>query len=286
MLIFTRSEALTEHINLLKNNKLKIGFVPTMGALHAGHLSLVKACNACCDVSVCSIFVNPRQFNDPEDLKRYPRTPEKDRLMLEEANCSILFLPDVNELYQDQENERYNFGTLDEVLEARHRPGHFNGVAQVLRRFFVIVMPDMAFFGQKDFQQLLIVKALVKSLNLNIEVVSCPIERETDGLAMSSRNTLLSAHERKIASRIPELMMDGLSLLKVLSLPEVLIKVKENIQTIPEMKLDYFEVCNPETLLPLKLYKPEQGAIALIAVYVGKIRLIDNVLLPASALKV
>ncbi|HQQ93346.1 MAG TPA: pantoate--beta-alanine ligase [Bacteroidia bacterium] len=286
MLIIRTGQDLQMQVNLLKNKGLKIGFVPTMGALHPGHLSLVKTSLTKCDITVCSIFVNPRQFNDPEDLKRYPRTPEKDQAMLEKAKCHILFVPEADELYTDHENEQYQFGELDKVLEGRHRPGHFNGVAQVLKRFFTLVQPDLAFFGQKDYQQLLVVKALVKQLKIPVQIIACPIEREQDGLAMSSRNTLLSPAERILASGIPEMMQKSLNVLKKQGIKEAKDFVFKEVSRFPEMKLDYFEICEPETLVPLQTYLSNQTAVALIAVYVGKVRLIDNIVLSAQVLKV
>jgi pantoate--beta-alanine ligase len=214
-----------------------------MGALHNGHISLIEASRKSCQITICSIFVNPTQFNDKKDLERYPRTPDKDIQLLEKANCSALFLPDADEIYpKTEEKTNFDFGNLDKLLEGKYRPGHFNGVAQVVKRLFEIVTPHKAFFGSKDFQQVLIVKALTNKLNLNIDIISCPILREPDGLAMSSRNTLLSNNEREIAGLIPKIMRDA----KLVILTKGIIEAKQfvlnQVSKEPLMNLDYFEI--------------------------------------------
>ena len=257
-----------------------IGFVPTMGALHEGHISLIQNSLKCADITVCSIFVNPTQFNDSGDLARYPRMPEKDAQMLEKAGCDILFLPEVSEIYPQKDNRVFNFGHLDTILEAAHRPGHFNGVAQVVSILFDIVKPHKAFFGAKDYQQVMIIKALTKQLKLNIEVIACPTLREPDGLAMSSRNMLLSADERKAASLIPVLMQEAKTLKNEgKSIGEIKEYVNKKLSSNPIYKVDYFEICNAETLSPLISLNNTTKSISLIAVFVGKIRLIDNLAL-------
>lgn len=259
---------------------LKIGFVPTMGALHAGHISLVEASKKNTDVTVCSIFVNPTQFNDKSDLERYPRMPEKDAHMLEKTACDILFLPDVKEIYPETDKRVFDFGNLDKVLDGAHRQGHFNGVAQVVSILFDIVKPDKAFFGLKDYQQLLIIKELKKQLKLNIEVIGCPILREADGLAMSSRNMLLKPEERKAASLIPVLMQEAKNLKNSgKSIAEIKQFVSEKLSHNPLYKPDYYEICNADTLEPLSSLNNSTKSISLIAVFVGKIRLIDNLAL-------
>jgi pantoate--beta-alanine ligase len=283
MQIFTTRKALRDYLNSLENKHLSLGFVPTMGALHAGHVSLLEHSKKQCDLSVCSIFVNPRQFNDPEDLKRYPRTPEKDIAMLSQSGCDVLFLPDVGEIYPELATESYNFGHLDKSLEAAHRPGHFNGVAQVLSRFFTILQANKAFFGEKDYQQLLVVKALVKQLGIKTQVVPCPIVREADGLAMSSRNALLSKEERALAAHIPLWMKSTAELAASEKIEDIQTWVKQKTEQHPEIKLDYFEICDPNTLEPFSGRLNGRQAIALIALYTGKIRLIDNIPLGAKA---
>lgn len=256
-----------------------IGFVPTMGALHAGHLSLIGASKKHCDITVCSIFVNPTQFNDKADLEKYPRMPKEDTQMLESAGCDILFMPDEKEVYDGQITKTFDFKGLDRVLEGLHRPGHFNGVAQVVSILFDIVKPNKAFFGQKDYQQLLIIKSLEHQLKLNIEIVACPTMREADGLAMSSRNMRLSDEERKAASLIPKLMKEAKAMMeKGKTVNEISSHVKEQLKD-PIYKLDYFAICDSVTLKEFSGSDPNSKPMALIACFVGKIRLIDNLFL-------
>lgn len=279
MQVLTTRQSLGEHINELKNRQLTLGFVPTMGALHQGHISLIESSKLSCDLSLCSIFVNPRQFNDPNDLARYPRSPEKDLEMLKHSGCDLVFMPEASEVYTEPVKENYDFGLLDSVLEGSRRPGHFNGVAQVLSRLFKAVMPDKAFFGQKDYQQVLVVKKLVKQLNLPLEVISCPIIRENDGLAMSSRNSLLSVSERKLAANIPRWMEIVQELAGTQSAENIKLRIEGEMSLVPGIIPEYFEICDPEDLSILQGSLKGRPAIALIAVFVGKIRLIDNCLL-------
>jgi pantoate--beta-alanine ligase len=277
MLIFTKIAELKGFLKQIKSADQSVGFVPTMGALHNGHISLIAISKKACNITVCSIFVNPTQFNDKADLKRYPRMPEKDAAFLEKAGCDVLFMPSVEEIYPTEKKETYDFGYLNTVLEGKYRPGHFNGVAQVVKRLFEIVEPDKAFFGSKDYQQVMIIKALVKQMNSNIEIVNCPILRETDGLAMSSRNTLLSKEEREIASRVPKIMLEAKQIALSKGINEAKHFVTEQISKVTDMKLEYFEICDVE-LKELTDIKEANNAIGLIAVFVGKIRLIDNLM--------
>ena len=199
--VYTKEE-LTDFIGSYKKEGKTIGFVPTMGALHEGHLSLVTQCKKNSDVAVVSVFVNPTQFNDPEDLKRYPRTPEKDCVLLETAGCDIAFLPSVEEIYPEKDTRKFDFGYLESIMEGAKRPGHFNGVGQVVSRLFDIVQPDRAFFGMKDFQQVAIIKNMVRQLNYTLEIIPCPIVREESGLALSSRNALLDKEHKENAPHI------------------------------------------------------------------------------------
>lgn len=256
-----------------------LGFVPTMGALHEGHLSLLAESKKQCSISICSIFVNPTQFNDKKDLERYPRMPEKDCEMLEKAGCDVVFMPDVKEMYPEPDTRIFDFGTLDKVLDGAHRPGHFNGVGQVVSKLFDIIKPHRAFFGLKDYQQVLIIKNLVKQLHLPVEIVACPILREADGLAMSSRNMLLSPEERKAASLIPKLMQESKELSGKLPLGEIKNKLLEEIKTEPLLKADYIEFCNADTLESISEIKQAEKIICLAAIFSGKIRLIDNIAL-------
>jgi pantoate--beta-alanine ligase len=279
VLILTKISHLETFLSQKRSQGSIIGFVPTMGALHEGHISLIKASKNVTDVTVCSIFVNPTQFNDKKDLERYPKTPEKDVMMLEKAGCDAVFMPDAEEIYPEIDERRFDFGYLDKILEGAHRPGHFNGVAQVVSILFNLVKPDKAFFGQKDYQQVMIIKALVKQLHYPIEIVPCPILREKDGLAMSSRNTLLTPDERKAASLIPIVMNEVNELSrKGTEIPELKKHIEERLKD-PIYKIDYFAVCDADTLKELNSFSEAKYHVALIACFVGKIRLIDNIIL-------
>ncbi len=279
MLIFTKIADLKGFLKQIKSSGHTVGFVPTMGALHNGHISLISISKKACNITVCSIFVNPTQFNDKADLKRYPRMPEKDAAFLENAGCDVLFLPSVEEVYPNGPvTETYDFGYLNTVLEGKYRPGHFNGVAQVVKRLFEIVEPDKAFFGSKDYQQVMIIKALVKQMQSPIEIVNCPILRETDGLAMSSRNALLSEEERRVASLVPKIMQEAKHIALTNGVKRAKDFVSAEILKVPIMKLEYFEICNAE-LKEISEIEPSIKAVALVAVFVGKIRLIDNLTL-------
>ncbi|MDO8999329.1 MAG: pantoate--beta-alanine ligase [Bacteroidota bacterium] len=276
MLIFSKIVDIQRFLKEIKSQKQSVGFVPTMGALHKGHISLIEASKKVCNITICSIFVNPTQFNDKGDLERYPRMPEKDTLLLEEANCDVLFLPPINEIYPKKDETTFDFGFLDKTLEGKHRPGHFNGVAQVVKRLLEIIEPNKAFFGSKDFQQVMIVKALIKQMNSTIEIIACPILREADGLAMSSRNALLSSQEREIAALVPKLMNEAKNIVKKDGITTAKLFIQQETNKISLMKLDYFEICNAGTLEEMTDLKSGKKAIALIALFVGKIRLIDN----------
>jgi pantoate--beta-alanine ligase len=279
LLIFTKIAELQAFLRKRKVGDTSIGFVPTMGALHKGHVSLVERSKQQADITVCSIFVNPTQFNDKADLLRYPRMPEKDIETLVKTGCDALFMPAVEEIYPDPQPFSFDFGHLNQILEAAHRPGHFNGVAQVVKRLFEIVGPQKAFFGSKDYQQVLIVKELVKQLGLPVEVIACPSIREADGLAMSSRNTLLNTEERETAAFIPLILMEAKELALRKGIPEAKAYVKAKTASLPLMKPEYYEICDAATLLPLNHAGAGSEAISLFAAYVGRIRLIDNLIL-------
>jgi len=256
-----------------------VGFVPTMGALHIGHLSLVEKAMNENEGVVVSIFVNPTQFNDPKDLKRYPRNLESDLKLLEPTGCHIVFAPEPKEIYPKPDNRNFDFGELETVMEGKHRPGHFNGVAQVVSKLFSMINPDRAYFGQKDFQQLAIVKHLVKQLNLSVEVIACPIIREENGLAMSSRNQLLSPEERHNAALIYKTLTEAKKLSSEKSVKDLKEWVTETINKNPLLDVEYFEVVNDENLQPVKSWKGNSTKVGCIAAYCGKIRLIDNIVL-------
>ena len=276
MLVLRKIKEIEEIITLQKQNGQIIGFVPTMGALHQGHISLINYSKQQTNITVCSIFVNPTQFNNASDLTHYPRTPEADIKLLEEAGCDILYMPDVNDVYPENDTRTFQFGYLDTILEGAKRPGHFNGVGQVVSIFLQGIKPHKAFFGSKDYQQVMVVKSLVKQLNLPVEIIACPILREADGLAMSSRNTRLTAEERKTAAFIPKIMDEARSLVMQKGITYAKLFVEEQIRMHPTMKLEYYEVCNAENLELLTNFNPREKAVSLIAVFVGNIRLIDN----------
>ena len=254
-----------------------IGFVPTMGALHNGHLSLLEASVKDNDISVCSIFVNPIQFNNLRDLEKYPRTLDEDCRKLEKAGCAIVFTPSVEEMYPEGEvKESYDFGPLEHVMEGAHRPGHFKGVGIVVKRLFEICLPDKTYFGEKDFQQLMIIRALVKNENIPVEVIGCPIIREEDGLAMSSRNIRLSKDERKVAPEIYK----GLQYVKQQFGKEpssvVLKLVTDKLNALSGMKVEYLQLAEEDSLMPVNSWNEAEKLRVFIAAYLGNVRLIDN----------
>jgi len=258
------------------------GFVPTMGALHSGHLSLVARAIKDCRIVTVSIFVNPTQFNDKEDLKHYPRMVEKDLEMLSEImrEDDIVFIPDTLEIYPEEDTRIFNFGNLDKVMEGLHRPGHFNGVAQVVSRLFEIVDPDIAYFGQKDFQQLTIIRELVRQTGNKVKIMSCPIEREPDGLAMSSRNMLLEPEKRKKAPIIYKTLITAASMIKTSEITDIKDFVKANINKTTDFDVEYFEIVDDIALVPVRQkseFDHRKKYFGCIAVKAGKIRLIDNI---------
>jgi len=257
--------------------KTCVGLVPTMGALHRGHLSLVETAALENNKIVVSIFVNPTQFNNDDDLKRYPRNLDADVKLLNETRCDFVFAPNVEEIYPEPDKRIFDFGHLDKVMEGKFRPGHFNGVAQVVSKLFDIVNPGKAYFGQKDFQQLAIIKALAKNSYPGIQVVPCPIIRETDGLAMSSRNMLLSVDQRNEAPLISQTLFKAKNLMYHKSVEELADWVKITINKSDILAVEYFEIVNGESLLPVKSWDDPGIKVGCIAVYCGKIRLIDNI---------
>lgn len=256
-----------------------IGFVPTMGALHEGHLSLINKAKSETDLTVCSIFVNPTQFNNSHDLAVYPRTLEADCSLLERVACDVVFAPSADEMYPQMPTMTFDFGDLERVMEGAFRPGHFNGVGIVVSKLFHIVQPDKAFFGQKDLQQCAIVNQLIHNLSFDLEFVVCPTQRETDGLAMSSRNRNLSPEQRSIAPVLYKALQKGGDLLlNGQSSVQVKQAIEESLGNIQAIELEYFEIADKNTLAPIQEYVPEKTALC-IAAYLGKTRLIDNILL-------
>ena len=264
---------------LLAHRDKTIGFVPTMGALHQGHISLVERARAECDTVVVSVFVNPTQFNDKNDLKNYPRTLEADCKLLEQCGADYVFAPSVEEMYPTPDNRQFEFPPVSTVMEGAHRPGHFNGVCQVVSRLFYIVKPDRSYFGEKDFQQIAVVKAMVKSLGLGVDIIECPIVRDSDGLAMSSRNTLLAADERAIAPNIYKTLSESVAYSKSHSVKETHDFVVERINSVDGLDVEYYSIVDGDTLLDVKEWNEASHVVGCITVYCGKtpIRLIDHI---------
>lgn len=280
MEIITSKAALTERINSLVESKKVIGFVPTMGALHNGHLQLVKRCVSENDVCIVSVFVNPTQFNDKHDLEVYPRDVEADAKKLESVGCAILFAPTPEEMYTEEERGKvfeFDFGGLDQVMEGKHRPGHFNGVVQVVSKLFTLVRPTRAYFGEKDFQQLAIIRRMVEVMGFEIEIVGCPIVREESGLALSSRNALLSDEERKLAAHIHAVLKESVQFVSQTSLEELQKAVVDAIDAKEGLKTEYFSIVDGKTLRELDNWIQADYIVGCITVFCGKVRLIDNI---------
>ena len=258
-------------------DKTKIGFVPTMGALHAGHRSLVERARQECEVVVVSVFVNPTQFNDKEDLRRYPRTPEADMAILEAAGADYVFMPTVEEVYPEPDTRIFDFGLIDKVMEGATRPGHFNGVAQVVSRLFDMVNPAKAYFGEKDFQQIAVIKAMVDQLKLDVEIVECPIIRDTDGLALSSRNTLLTPEHRAAAPHIYQTLKQCAAKSAELTPAQLTEWVIKEVEQNPLLKVIYFQAVDALTMQQVSDWEQSNRIQGCIAVQAAQIRLIDNV---------
>jgi pantoate--beta-alanine ligase len=253
----------------------EVGFVPTMGALHEGHLDLVRRAARENDLVVCSIFVNPIQFNNPEDLEKYPRTLEEDKTMLLGAGCHLVFAPSVAEMYPDPATETYEFGPLSQVMEGAFRPGHFNGVAIVVRKLFDIAEPDRAYFGEKDYQQLKIIQALVRMHSIPVEIIPCATVREADGLAMSSRNRRLTVAERIVAPEIYRALREAKQWIRQKGVEEVKKMVQSRLESFGFV-IDYIEISSGNDLQPLNFIREEGPVRMFIAAYLGNVRLIDN----------
>jgi pantoate--beta-alanine ligase len=279
MKVFDKIEDIQSYLATLKGSGKSIGFVPTMGALHNGHIQLVKTSVSQNDITVVSIFVNPIQFNNPEDLAKYPRTIEADIEKLAEAGCDIVFTPSDNEMYPEPDNTEMEFGGLEKVMEGRFRPGHFRGVGIVVKKLFEIVVPDRAYFGEKDYQQLAIIKFMVKKLSIPVEILPCLIVREDDGLAMSSRNTRLTPQHRAAAPEIYKALLRAKENYNWF-IPSGLEKlVISEIEQNPELRVEYATVADAVTLQSFEDWMDTEHAILCVAVFAGNVRLIDNILL-------
>lgn len=280
MKIFRTKQELQHELAGIRQQNQVITLVPTMGALHEGHLSLINYAKPLTDITVCSIFVNPTQFNDPKDLEKYPRPIENDITLLESVGCDILFMPTVEEMYPENDPEWHiNLGNLDQIWEGEHRPGHFQGVTQIVFKLFDLVKPNQACFGQKDFQQVMVIQRMIDIKNLDIKLLICPIIRSEAGLALSSRNARLSEEGKENALTIITALRFIQDNLEQKSVAELLDGAKTIIASNPAVELEYLSICETSTLAPVDNIESGKDYVALIAAWVEKVRLIDNILL-------
>lgn len=277
MNIYKTAEELRSFVTEERKQGHRIAFVPTMGALHEGHLSLVRRAlkeNDCCIVSV---FVNPTQFNNPRDLETYPRTLDADSRLLASIGTTALFTPEVETIYPEPDTRVFHVGAVAEVMEGKYRPGHFNGVMQVVSRLFNLVQPDRAYFGEKDFQQIAVLRAMAREIKSPVEIIACPIVREEDGLARSSRNTLLSEEGRAQAPNIYRILSESRAWSKELSPKAVIERATQLLDAIPTLRVEYFEIVDADTLQPITRWEDSPKPHGCITVYCGEVRLIDNI---------
>ena len=277
MITINSVSELRETVSKFRNEGKTIGLVPTMGALHEGHLSLVNRCRKENDVVVVSVFVNPTQFNNKEDLRTYPRTEEADRALLESAGCDIAFMPTVEEIYPEPDARVVALGRVAEVMEGAMRPGHFNGVAQIVSKLFMFVEPDRAYFGEKDFQQIAVIRSMVKSEGFKLEIVPCPIVREADGLAKSSRNVRLTPEMRKVAPNIARILNESKEYAKSHTVGETEKYVVDAINSYDGMEIEYYQIVDGISLEHLTSWDETGYAVGCVTVYCGDVRLIDNI---------
>lgn len=268
---------LQEALANLRAQGKTVGLVPTMGALHAGHASLVKRSVAESDATVVSVFVNPTQFNDKNDLAKYPRTLEADCRLMEQCGATVVFAPSVEEIYPEPDTRHFSFPPLDTVMEGAYRPGHFNGVCQIVSKLFDLVKPDRAYFGEKDFQQLAIIREMVRQLKFPLQIVGCPIVREADGLALSSRNTRLSAEQRQQALKISQTLFASVDYAATHTVAQTQQFVEDAIAAAPGLRLEYFELVDGNTLQKIADWGDTDYAVGCITVFCGEVRLIDNI---------
>ena len=277
MNIYKTAEELRSFVTKERKQGHRIAFVPTMGALHEGHLSLVRRAlkeNDCCIVSV---FVNPTQFNNPRDLETYPRTLDADSRLLASIGTTALFAPEVETIYPEPDTRVFHVGAVAEVMEGKYRPGHFNGVMQVVSRLFDLVQPNCAYFGEKDFQQIAVLRAMAREIKSPVEIIACPIVREEDGLARSSRNTLLSEEGRAQAPNIYRILSESRTWSKELSPKAVIERATQLLDAIPTLRVEYFEIVDADTLQPITRWEDSPKPHGCITVYCGEVRLIDNI---------
>lgn len=260
-----------------KQENKTVGLVPTMGALHAGHKSLVDRARKENDIVVVSVFVNPTQFNNKQDLATYPRTEERDCALLEAAGCDVVFMPAVEEVYPEPDNRQFDLGTVAEVMEGAHRPGHFNGVAQIVSKLFGFVEPDRAYFGEKDFQQIAVIRKMVQLEGFKLQIVACPIKREDDGLALSSRNVRLTAEQRQLAPNIYRVLKESCNFAKSHTVAETEKFVVDSLNALPQMEVEYYSIVDALTMQPVSDWADADSITGCITVYCGEVRLIDNI---------
>lgn len=277
MIVISKVNELEKAVEAFRIEGKSIGLVPTMGALHQGHLSLVERCRRENDVVVVSVFVNPTQFNNKEDLRTYPRTEDADKSLLAGAGCDIVFMPTVEEVYPEPDTRVFDLGPVAEVMEGAMRPGHFNGVAQIVSKLFMMVKPDRAYFGEKDFQQIAVIRQMVKTEGFKLQIVACPIVREADGLALSSRNVRLSPEARQTAPAIYRTLQESLDYAKSHTVAETQKFVTDRINSFPEMEVEYYQIVDGTTLMPVTGWDESNFIVGCVTAYCGGVRLIDNI---------
>ena len=277
MKIISKVDLLKQAVREARENGLSVGLVPTMGALHEGHKSLVERARRENDVVVVSVFLNPTQFNNADDLRTYPRTAEADAAMLESCGVDIAFMPTVEDVYPEPDTRVFHLGPVAEVMEGAMRPGHFNGVCQIVSKLFSMVEPDRAYFGEKDFQQIAVIRAMVKQLGFNLDIVQCPCVREADGLAKSSRNVRLTPVVRRVAPAIYRTLKESLNFAADHTLQQTHDWVVATLNAYPEMDVEYFSICDGNTLQPLENWDDSDYVVGCITVYCGDVREIDNI---------
>lgn len=277
MKIITTVDELRKQIANLRSGNKSVGLVPTMGALHEGHQSLVERARRENDVVVVSVFLNPTQFNNKEDLRTYPRTADADAALLEKCGADVAFMPTVEEIYPEPDNRVFHLGPVAEVMEGAMRPGHFNGVCQIVSKLFMMVEPTRAYFGEKDFQQIAVIRAMVKQLNFHLEIVTCPCVREDDGLAKSSRNVRLTPQVRKVAPNIYRVLRESINFAQDHTVDQTHDWVVATLNAYPEMEVEYYSICDGITLQPVASWDETDYVVGCITVYCGDVREIDNI---------
>lgn len=280
MEIIRSVKSLDTAVEAARQEGKSIGLVPTMGALHAGHRSLVERARSENDIVIVSVFVNPTQFNNPDDLRTYPRTEEADCRMLEECGVDLAFVPSIEEVYPEPDTRVFDLGPVADVMEGAMRPGHFNGVAQIVSKLFAMTRPTRAYFGEKDFQQIAVIRKMVELEGFDLEIVDCPIKREADGLAMSSRNVRLTPEQRAIAPAIHKALEGSLSWAADHSVEETKRYVIDEINSFPQMEVEYYEIVDALTMQPVSDWAETDSAVGCVTVFCGDVRLIDNIKYP------